>query len=184
MVDRVRLAELCAAASLFTDLGTGQPTEHGLRTCLVAMRLAAALGLPADVLSEVYYVSLLRFLGCTADAHQLAAMTGGDEVRFLAGMAPVAMGSPREEIARMIGLVAAGQQLPQRLRALARAATLLLQGSDSVPGIIEATERAAAAIPGARVQMLDGHGHFAHKTDPAMVTALIREFISARRPNG
>ena len=123
MVDRVRLAELCAATSLFTDLGTGQPTEHGLRTCLVAMRLAEALGLPADVRGEVFYVSLLRFLGCTADAHQLAAMAGGDEVRFLAGMAPVAMGSPREEIARMIGLVAAGQRMPQRLRALARALT-------------------------------------------------------------
>ena len=123
MVDRVWLAELCAATSMFTDLGTGQSTEHGLRTCLVAMRLAAALGLPADVRGEVFYVSLLRFLGCTADAHQLAAMAGGDEVRFLAGMAPVAMGSPREEIVRMIGLVAAGQRLPQRLRALARALT-------------------------------------------------------------
>ncbi len=123
MADRVRLAELCAATSLFTDLGTGQSTEHGLRTCLVAMRLAAALDLPADVRCEVFYVSLLRFLGCTADAHQLAAMAGGDEVRFLAGMAPVAMGSPREEIAQMIALVAAGQRMPQRLRALARALT-------------------------------------------------------------
>ena len=123
MVDRVRLAELCAATSLFTDLGTGQPTEHGLRTCLVSMRLADALGLADDQRAELYYVSLLRFLGCTADGHQLAAMAGGDEVRFLAGMAPVAMGSPREELARLIGLVAAGQRMPQRLRALARALT-------------------------------------------------------------
>ena len=57
------------------------------------------------------------------------------------------------------------------------APTLLLQGSDSVPGIVAATERAASAIPGARIEVLDGHAHFAHKTDPAMVTALIREFI-------
>lgn len=119
-MERVRLAELCAATSLFTDLGTGQPSEHGLRTCLVAMRLAEGLGLDANVCSEVFYVSLLRFLGCTADAHELAAMAGGDEIRFLAAMAPVAMGSPREEIARMVGLVAAGQPLPQRLRVLAR----------------------------------------------------------------
>jgi hypothetical protein len=39
------LAELCAATSLFTDLGTGQPSEHGLRTCVIAMRVADALGL-------------------------------------------------------------------------------------------------------------------------------------------
>ena len=59
----------------------------------------------------------------------------------------------------------------------------LAQGSDSVPGIVEATERAAAAIPGARIQLLDGHGHFAHKTDPAMVTALIRNFVAFDSPS-
>ncbi|HET6775102.1 MAG TPA: alpha/beta hydrolase [Acidimicrobiales bacterium] len=58
------------------------------------------------------------------------------------------------------------------------APTLLLSGSDSLPGIAEATDRAAAAIPGARVQVLEGHAHFAHKTDPAMVTAVIRQFLA------
>jgi hypothetical protein len=38
-------------------------------------------------------------------------------------MAPVTMGSPREEIARMIGLVAAGEAMPRRLRAIARVLT-------------------------------------------------------------
>ena len=117
------MAELCAATSLFTDLGTGQPTEHGLRTCLLAMRLADALELDPAVRGEVFYVSLLRFLGCTADAAELAALAGGDEVQFLAGMAPVAMGSPREEIAQMIRLVGAGERWPRRLRTLARALT-------------------------------------------------------------
>jgi pimeloyl-ACP methyl ester carboxylesterase len=58
------------------------------------------------------------------------------------------------------------------------APTLLLSGSDSLPGITEATDRAAAAIPGARVHVLEGHAHFAHKTDPAMVTAVIRQFLA------
>jgi response regulator RpfG family c-di-GMP phosphodiesterase/DNA-binding CsgD family transcriptional regulator len=117
------LAELCAATSLFTDLGTGQPTEHGLRTCLVAMRLADALELDPAVRGDVFYVSLLRFLGCTADAAEMAALAGADEVQFLAGMAPVAMGSPREEIAKMIRLVGVGERWPRRLRTLARALT-------------------------------------------------------------
>ena len=85
------------------------------------MRLAAGLGIGAEPCREVFYVSLLRFLGCSADAHQVAGLAGGDEIRFLAGMAPVTMGSPREEIARMVGLVAAGEAMPRRLRALARA---------------------------------------------------------------
>jgi pimeloyl-ACP methyl ester carboxylesterase len=56
--------------------------------------------------------------------------------------------------------------------------TLMLTGSDSVPAVAEATKRAAAAIPDARIHVLDGHGHFAHKTDPAMVTALVRQFTA------
>ena len=40
--DRVhaRLAELVAALSLGIDLGFGQPMEHVLRQCLIALRLA------------------------------------------------------------------------------------------------------------------------------------------------
>ena len=41
----------------------------------------------------------------------------------------------------------------------------------------EGTDRAAAAIPGARVLVLDGHAHLAHLTDPAMVAAVIRRFV-------
>ena len=59
------------------------------------------------------------------------------------------------------------------------APTLVLTGSDSVADIVHATERAAAAIPRARVHVLDGHGHFAHKSDPAMVTTVVRDFVAS-----
>jgi HD-GYP domain-containing protein (c-di-GMP phosphodiesterase class II)/DNA-binding CsgD family transcriptional regulator len=120
-VGPVRLAELCGATSLFTDLGTGQPAEHGLRGCLVAMRLAEALGADDALRRETFYASLLRFLGCTADSHEVAAMAGGDDAGFLAGMAPATMGSPREELARLLGLVGRGERVPHRLRLLAGA---------------------------------------------------------------
>jgi pimeloyl-ACP methyl ester carboxylesterase len=58
------------------------------------------------------------------------------------------------------------------------APTLMLAGSDSVPVVREATDRAAAAIPNAEIHLLDGHGHFAHKTDPTMVSAIIQRFIA------
>ena len=41
----VRLAELVAALSLGVDLGFGQPMEHVLRQCLIALRLAERAGL-------------------------------------------------------------------------------------------------------------------------------------------
>ncbi|CAN5789882.1 hypothetical protein BH23ACT2_BH23ACT2_06490 [soil metagenome] len=119
----VRSAELRGAVSLFTDLGTGQPTEHALRTCIVAMRLADGLGVGDDVRLDVFYGSLIRFLGCTADAHEVAATAGGDDLGFLAGMAPTTMGSPRQEIAGMVRVVARRERLPRRLRLLARAMT-------------------------------------------------------------
>jgi pimeloyl-ACP methyl ester carboxylesterase len=59
------------------------------------------------------------------------------------------------------------------------APTLLLTGSDSVTDIVHATQRAAAAIPRGRIHVLDGHGHFAHKTDPTMVTAVVRDFVAS-----
>jgi pimeloyl-ACP methyl ester carboxylesterase len=64
------------------------------------------------------------------------------------------------------------------------APTLLLAGAESHPVLRQATDRALAAIPGARVEVLDGHAHLAHRSDPAMVAAVIREFValSSRSP--
>lgn len=57
------------------------------------------------------------------------------------------------------------------------APALLLTGSMTEPALAELTRRAAAAIPDARIQVLDGHGHFAFKTDAAIVAALIRDYV-------
>lgn len=58
------------------------------------------------------------------------------------------------------------------------ASTLLLAGAESPPALKDATDAALAAIPGARLRVLEGHAHLAHRTDPAMVAAVIREFAS------
>ena len=44
--------------------------------------------------------------------------------------------------------------------------------------LVDATSRAAAAIPDARIHILEGHGHLAHHTDPALVAALIQSFVA------
>jgi pimeloyl-ACP methyl ester carboxylesterase len=56
--------------------------------------------------------------------------------------------------------------------------TLLLSGSESTPDIKRATEMARVAIPGAQVRRLKGHAHIAHRTDPAMVADIVREFVT------
>jgi len=45
---RVRLAEIVAALSLGVDLGFGQPMEHVLRQCLIALRVAERIGPDED----------------------------------------------------------------------------------------------------------------------------------------
>ncbi len=59
------------------------------------------------------------------------------------------------------------------------APTLFISGNDSTDSVMAATKRAAAAIPGSRIQVLDGHGHFAHRTHPGLVVDLIRDFVSS-----
>lgn len=76
----LRVAELIAALSLATDLGTGQPMEHALRVCLLAVELGGELGLDEQERCDVYYVALLRAVGCVADAHQVAARFGDELV--------------------------------------------------------------------------------------------------------
>jgi HD-GYP domain-containing protein (c-di-GMP phosphodiesterase class II)/DNA-binding CsgD family transcriptional regulator len=77
-VSEVRLAELVAALSLGVDLGFGQPMEHVLRECMIALRLAERVGLEESDRSTVYYTALLVNVGCHADAHEQAKWFGDD----------------------------------------------------------------------------------------------------------
>jgi HD-GYP domain-containing protein (c-di-GMP phosphodiesterase class II) len=74
----VRLAELIASMALATDLGLGQPMEHVLRSCVLALRLAEDVGLDESERAVVYYVALLAWLGCHVDSHEQAAWFGDD----------------------------------------------------------------------------------------------------------
>jgi HD-GYP domain-containing protein (c-di-GMP phosphodiesterase class II) len=74
----VRLAELVAALSLATDLGLGQPMEHVLRSCRIALGVGAQIGLTERERAAAYYVTLLAWVGCTADSAELAARFGDD----------------------------------------------------------------------------------------------------------
>ena len=74
----VCVAELIAALSLGTDLGLGQPVEHVLRMCVLALGLAERFGLDESERSVVYYVALLAWVGCCADSFEQARWFGDD----------------------------------------------------------------------------------------------------------
>src|ERR1044071_8960104 len=91
----VRRGEIIAALSLATDLAMGQPAEFALKSCVLATRIGRMLGLGAQDLSEIYYQSLLRYIGCNAETHAMAALFG-DEIDFRRDFARIDPGRTTE----------------------------------------------------------------------------------------
>jgi HD-GYP domain-containing protein (c-di-GMP phosphodiesterase class II) len=76
--ETTRMAELLAALSLGIDLGFGQPMEHVLRQCRIALRVCELMGLGDEDRRAVYYTALLVNVGCHSDAHEQAHWFGDD----------------------------------------------------------------------------------------------------------
>jgi HD-GYP domain-containing protein (c-di-GMP phosphodiesterase class II) len=64
--------------SLGTDLGLGQPMEHMIRACLIALRLAESAAIDDAERGVVYYSGLLAWVGCHTDAYEQAKWLGDD----------------------------------------------------------------------------------------------------------
>jgi HD-GYP domain-containing protein (c-di-GMP phosphodiesterase class II) len=135
-----------AALSLATDLGMGQPLEQALRTCLIAIELGGRLGLAAEEISEVFYLALLRFLGCTADAHELAGVVGGDDIASRSASAPVVGGSPWELSRGLMSMVGAGQGPVRRVQLIARLPMGMRGASEGRVAHCEMAERLALRL--------------------------------------
>lgn len=78
---QVRLAEVVGIFAMATDLGLGLPIEHGIRSCLLSLELGRRVGLSTAELVDLYDLTQLRMLGCTADSAG-ASEYFGDEVAF------------------------------------------------------------------------------------------------------
>lgn len=86
----LRLAELVGGLTLAADFANGYPPEKCLRTAILAVAIGREAGLDEATLHDAYWVCLLRFLGCTAFAHEEAHAYGAGNdlsVRSTMGMA-------------------------------------------------------------------------------------------------
>jgi hypothetical protein len=90
-----------AALSLATDLSIGFDFEHGLRSTLVAVRLAERLDVNRETAAHSYYAGLLQQVGCTADIHLRAKILGDTREVVKNHLMPVWFGEPREEVAAL-----------------------------------------------------------------------------------
>ena len=79
--ENISLPEILSALSFALDLTEGAVPGHALRSCLLGMRLARALGFPPDQLADLYYALLLKDVGCSSNAGRLCQIIGGGDER-------------------------------------------------------------------------------------------------------
>jgi HD-GYP domain-containing protein (c-di-GMP phosphodiesterase class II) len=82
----VRLAELMAALSLATDIGTGAEMEHAQRSAILCARLSDAAGLSEGEARDAYYLALLKTVGCTGDQDYAFGALGEDMGQWAGAM--------------------------------------------------------------------------------------------------
>jgi pimeloyl-ACP methyl ester carboxylesterase len=174
---------------------TGRPVtlfghSYGAGTAMGGAALTGALGQLV-----LYELGLGTAYPPGSIAEIEAAVAAGDlEAALLAVLAGIVGLAPEEVAALRSGprwpvLLAGVPAVPRECRAEdgwayrpgrldgISAPALLLTGTETPPLLKEGTDRAAAAIPGARVLALDGHAHLAHLTDPAMAAAVLRRLV-------
>src|SRR5215471_16487452 len=109
----LRLGELVATLALAQDNAFGQPLESQLRSCLLATWMCEAAALPQEVRETAYWVALLRYVGCTGHAHEVATVFG-DEIAIRAQTLVHDAANPAEVMHDVVKFATAGHTPEER----------------------------------------------------------------------
>jgi HD-GYP domain-containing protein (c-di-GMP phosphodiesterase class II)/DNA-binding CsgD family transcriptional regulator len=109
----LRLGQLVATLALAQDNAFGQPLESQLRSCLLATWICEAGGFDDDLRETVYWVALLRYIGCTGHAHEVATVFG-DEIAIRAQTLVHDAANPAEVMRDVMAFATAGRSPEER----------------------------------------------------------------------
>ena len=109
----LRLGELVATLALAQDNAFGQPLESQLRSCLLATWICEAAGFDEPARETAYWVALLRYVGCTGHAHEVATVFG-DEIAIRAQTLVHDAANPAEVMRDVIAFATAGHDPDER----------------------------------------------------------------------
>jgi HD-GYP domain-containing protein (c-di-GMP phosphodiesterase class II) len=138
----IRAAELVGALSLATDLGTGQPLEHALRTAVLAVRLGELAGASAEELADTYYVALLHASGCTSNSHE-ATQLFGEDIMHRAAFFLIDPADPEQVLAFYRTHVGPGRPTEVRERMIEAALSSPERARESFAAMCEVAQRFA-----------------------------------------
>jgi HD-GYP domain-containing protein (c-di-GMP phosphodiesterase class II) len=151
----VRAAELAGALSLATDLGTGQPLEHALRTAVLAVRLGELADAPPEELADTYYVALLHASGCTSNSHE-ATQLFGEDIMHRAAFFLIDPADPEQVLAFYRTHVGPGRPTKARERMIEAALSSPDRARESFAAMCEVAQRFARRLglgPGAEAAL-------------------------------
>ena len=164
-MSQLRLGEFIATLALAQDNAFGQPLESQLRSCLLATwmcdaaELEKAAGFNSELRETVYWVALLRYIGCTGHAHEVATVFG-DEIAIRAQTLVHDAGNPAEVMRDVVAFATAGRSQEEREQIIkmiqetahqwaihnfasgCEVADMLLQRLDFDPGVRDAVREA------------------------------------------
>ncbi len=81
-MQNLKLAELMSALSYALDITEGQPEGHCVRCCWIGMNIGQKIGLVSEQLWQLYYVLLLKDLGCSSNASRICELYLTDDLSF------------------------------------------------------------------------------------------------------
>jgi len=81
-VQHLKLSELMSSLSYALDLTEGQPQGHCIRCCWIGMNIGQQIGLTKEHLWQLYYVLLLKDLGCSSNASRICELYLTDDLAF------------------------------------------------------------------------------------------------------
>ncbi len=110
----IALSGVIGALSYALDITEGQPAGHAVRSCMIGMRIAEELRLPARVRSDLFYALLLKDAGCSANAERMAALFGADDQIAKRTSKLVDWSSPARALVWSLRTVAPGGSLRAR----------------------------------------------------------------------
>jgi len=109
---------LVTTFALGQDNAFGQPLESQLRSCLLADAMCREAGLDDGLRETVYWLTLLRYVGCTGHAHEISTVFG-DDVAILAATLVFDAGDPADVGRTMVEFAQAGHP-PEEFAEIAR----------------------------------------------------------------
>jgi putative nucleotidyltransferase with HDIG domain len=143
-VEDLQLSEVLSGLSHALDMTEGQVPGHAERSCLIGMRITAALDLDDATRSSLFYALLLKDAGCSSNAAKVAALFGADDAMVKSSRRLTDTSSTWQALLHVLRTAGAGGPFLARGR---HTAAVLRAGRAGARSLIELRcERGAAVV--------------------------------------